>query len=97
MAAPTNIGFQSLSGAMERGHEWTYICYDNGAYMNNRHTAFVGYAVRGGYHHLSRRSKCPEASAEERLTKIIARTGYLYVAQDSPSHWRTNEKVVKAL
>lgn len=29
-----DIGFQSLSGAMERGHDFTYICYDNGAYMN---------------------------------------------------------------
>lgn len=29
-----DIGFQSLSGAMERGHDLTYVCYDNGAYMN---------------------------------------------------------------
>lgn len=29
-----DIGFQSLSGAMERGHDFTYVCYDNGAYMN---------------------------------------------------------------
>ncbi|MCY6372687.1 thiamine pyrophosphate-dependent enzyme [Clostridium ganghwense] len=29
-----DIGFQSLSGAMERGHDMLYVCYDNGAYMN---------------------------------------------------------------
>jgi pyruvate ferredoxin oxidoreductase beta subunit len=29
-----DIGLQSLSGAMERGHDMLYICYDNGAYMN---------------------------------------------------------------
>jgi len=29
-----DIGIQSLSGAMERGHDMVYICYDNGAYMN---------------------------------------------------------------
>lgn len=29
-----DIGFQALSGAMERGHDLTYVCYDNGAYMN---------------------------------------------------------------
>lgn len=29
-----DIGFQSLSGAMERGHDFTYFCYDNEAYMN---------------------------------------------------------------
>ena len=29
-----DIGIQSLSAAMERGHDLLYICYDNGAYMN---------------------------------------------------------------
>ena len=29
-----DIGFQSLSGALERGHDFVYVCYDNGAYMN---------------------------------------------------------------
>ena len=29
-----DIGFQSLSGALERGHDFTYFCYDNEAYMN---------------------------------------------------------------
>lgn len=29
-----DIGLQSLSGAMERNHDFVYVCYDNGAYMN---------------------------------------------------------------
>ena len=29
-----DIGFQSLSGAMERGTDMVYVCYDNEAYMN---------------------------------------------------------------
>jgi len=29
-----DIGLQSLSGAMERGHDLVYVCYDNEAYMN---------------------------------------------------------------
>ncbi len=29
-----DIGFQALSGALERGHDFVYICYDNEAYMN---------------------------------------------------------------
>lgn len=29
-----DIGLQALSGAFERGHNFTYICYDNEAYMN---------------------------------------------------------------
>lgn len=29
-----DIGLQALSGALERGHNFLYICYDNEAYMN---------------------------------------------------------------
>ena len=29
-----DIGLQSLSGAMERGHNLLYVCYNNAAYMN---------------------------------------------------------------
>ena len=29
-----DIGLQALSGAMERGHDMVYVCYDNSAYMN---------------------------------------------------------------
>jgi pyruvate ferredoxin oxidoreductase beta subunit len=30
----TDIGLQALSGALERGHDFLYICFDNEAYMN---------------------------------------------------------------
>jgi len=29
-----DIGLQALSGALERGHNFVYVCYDNEAYMN---------------------------------------------------------------
>ena len=29
-----DIGLQSLSGALERGHRFVYVCYDNEGYMN---------------------------------------------------------------
>jgi len=29
-----DIGLQALSGALERGHDMIYVCYDNEAYMN---------------------------------------------------------------
>jgi len=32
--ATSDIGFQALSGAFERGHNFVYVCYDNEAYMN---------------------------------------------------------------
>ena len=32
--ATADIGLQALSGALERGHNFIYICFDNEAYMN---------------------------------------------------------------
>ena len=32
--ATMDIGFGALSGAFERGHDFTYVCMDNEAYMN---------------------------------------------------------------
>jgi len=32
--ATLDIGLQAISGAFERGHDFTYICVDNEAYMN---------------------------------------------------------------
>ena len=32
--ATVDIGLQALSGAMERGHDLLYVCFDNEAYMN---------------------------------------------------------------
>lgn len=32
--ATMDIGIQALSGAMERGHDMLYVCFDNEAYMN---------------------------------------------------------------
>ena len=30
----SDIGLQALSGALERGHDFVYLCFDNEAYMN---------------------------------------------------------------
>ncbi|MBE9506352.1 MAG: pyruvate ferredoxin oxidoreductase, partial [Chloroflexi bacterium] len=30
----SDIGLQALSGALERGHDFLYVCWDNEAYMN---------------------------------------------------------------
>ncbi len=32
--ATADIGLQALSGALERGHDFIYVCFDNEAYMN---------------------------------------------------------------
>jgi pyruvate ferredoxin oxidoreductase beta subunit len=91
-----DIGFQSLSGAMERGHDMLYICYDNGAYMNtgiqrssatplgaDTTTSPAGSAVPG------------KMQSRKDLTKIMAAHGIPYAAQASPSHWADLIKKVR--
>jgi pyruvate ferredoxin oxidoreductase beta subunit len=94
-----DIGLQSLSGAMERGHDMLYICYDNGAYMNtgiqrssatpfgaDTTTRPAGSVVPG------------KTEKRKNMTKIMAAHNIPYVAQASPSHWSDlMKKVRKAL
>jgi pyruvate ferredoxin oxidoreductase beta subunit len=89
-----DIGFQSLSGAVERGHRFVYICYDNEAYMNTgiqrssatplgaeTTTTPAGEVIPGKRGH------------RKDLTAIMAAHDIPYVAQVSPSHW--NDLVTK--
>ena len=94
-----DIGLQSLSGAMERGHDMLYICYDNGAYMNtgiqrssatpygaDTTTRPAGSVIQG------------KTELKKNLTKIMAAHNIPYAAQASPSHWMDlMNKVRKAL
>lgn len=94
-----DIGLQSLSGAMERGHDMLYICYDNGAYMNtgiqrssatpygaDTTTRPAGSVVQG------------KTELRKNLTKIMAAHNIPYAAQASPSHYMDlMQKVRKAL
>jgi pyruvate ferredoxin oxidoreductase beta subunit len=84
-----DIGLQSLSGAMERGHDMVYVCYDNGAYMNtgiqrSSATPFHAWATT------SEVGKAQQGKPQRRkdLTSIIADHGVPYVGQASISHWR---------
>jgi pyruvate ferredoxin oxidoreductase beta subunit len=84
-----DIGLQSLSGALERGHDFVYICYDNGAYMNTgvqrssatpigaaTTTSPAGKEIAGKPHY------------KKDLTKIVIAHDIPYVAQGSISHWK---------
>ena len=60
-----DIGFQSLSGAMERGHDMVYVCYDNEAYMNTgiQRSSSTPRVCQG--HHLSGGVGHPREAAEQ--------------------------------
>lgn len=84
-----DIGLQSLSGAMERGHDMVYVCYDNGAYMNTgiqRSSA----TPRGAWATTAEVGKAQQGKIERRkdLTSIIADHGIPYAAQASIGFWK---------
>lgn len=79
-----DIGLQSLSGAMERGHDMLYVCYDNGAYMNTgiqRSSATPKFADTT----TSPAGKVTPGKMQPRkdLTKIMAAHKLPYIAQSA--------------
>jgi len=84
-----DIGIQSLSGAMERGHDMLYVCYDNEAYMN------TGIQRSGATPRGAATTTCPAGKVipgkiqyRKDLAGIMAAHGIPYVAQASPGHWQ---------
>ena len=53
----SDIGFQALSGMLERGHNVVYLCLDNEAYMNTGIPALVGHALGSLDHHVAHGQK----------------------------------------
>src|SRR5580765_3052225 len=93
-----DIGLQSLSGALERGHRFVFVCYDNEAYMNtgvqrsgatpfgaNTTTSGVGAAALG------------KAQQRKDMSAIAVAHHIPYVAQAASSHWHDlSEKIERA-
>jgi len=89
-----DIGLQSLSGAIERGHKFVFVCYDNEAYMNTgiqRSSATPLYAntttdpigsVRKG-----------KQETRKNFTEIMVAHNMKYIAQTSLSN--INDFVMK--
>ena len=94
-----DIGLQSLSGVLERGHKMLYICYDNEAYMNTgiqRSSA----TPKGAHTTTAPSGKVKSGKEQNRkdLTGIAIAHHPAYVAQASVSEPRDfMEKVRKAL
>ncbi len=87
--ATYDIGLQFLSGALERGHRFLYVCLNNEAYMNTgiqrssatpmgawTTTSPVGDAIPG------------KRENRKDITAIIAAHDIPYVAQAAPHAWR---------
>jgi pyruvate ferredoxin oxidoreductase beta subunit len=94
-----DIGLQSLSGALERGHNFLYVCYDNEGYMNtgiqrssatpigaNTTTTPVGKVSYG------------KKEPRKDLISIVAAHHIPYIASAAPHNWMdTMNKAKKAI
>lgn len=90
-----DIGFQSLSGAMERGHKLVYVCLDNEGYMNTgiQRSSATPIGADTTTTPAGKVSAGKKGSRKD-LTAIIAAHNVAYAAQASPSHW--NDLITKA-
>jgi pyruvate ferredoxin oxidoreductase beta subunit len=82
-----DIGFQALSGAMERGHDMLYVCFDNEAYMN------TGIQRSSGTPFLASTTTAPAGKKipgnqvwKKNLAEIMVAHNLPYVATASPSY-----------
>jgi len=89
-----DIGIQALSGALERGHDFLYICYDNEAYMN------TGIQRSGATPHGAATTTSPagrkipgKPEFKKDLIGICAAHGIAYAATASPAYW--NDYITK--
>jgi pyruvate ferredoxin oxidoreductase beta subunit len=83
-----DIGLQALSGALERGHRFMFVCYDNEAYMNtgiqrSGATPFGASTTTSP----SGEESLGKAQRRKDMTAIAVGHHVPYVAQCAASHW----------
>ncbi len=79
-----DIGLQSLSGALERGHDFTYICYNNQGYMNTGAQRSSATPLGASATTSPAGSLSPgKLQRAKNLTEIVAAHNIPYVAQTS--------------
>ncbi len=83
----SDIGFQSLSGALERGHDFVYLCFDNEAYMN------TGIQRSSSTPKCAWTTTCPlgdeqsgKCETKKDLVGIVVKHSIPYVATATPAH-----------
>jgi pyruvate ferredoxin oxidoreductase beta subunit len=83
-----DIGLQALSGALERGHRFLFVCYDNEAYMN------TGVQRSGATPFGASTTTSPaglesfgKAQRRKDMTAIAIAHHVPYVAQAASTHW----------
>jgi len=95
----SDIGLQALSGAMERGHDFLYICFDNEAYMNTgiQRSSATPYGASTTTSPAGKVS-IGQVSWKKNMPAIAVAHGISYVATACPSYPKDlMKKVAKGL
>ncbi len=82
-----DIGIQALSGALERGHDFLYVCFDNEAYMNTgiQRSGSTPFGAMTTTSPPGKKSK-GQKTWKKNLVKIVAAHDIPYVATACPSY-----------
>jgi pyruvate ferredoxin oxidoreductase beta subunit len=93
-----DIGLQALSGALERGHRFIFVCYDNEAYMNTgaQRSGATPFGA-GTTTTPAGTASLGKAQLRKDITAIAVAHHVPYVAQAASVHWHDlSEKVKRA-
>jgi pyruvate ferredoxin oxidoreductase beta subunit len=84
-----DIGIQALSGAVERGHNIVYVCYDNNVYANTGGQRSSATPLGASATTAPSGSKSPgKIQRRKDLTQVLVAHKIPYVAQASPCRWQ---------
>lgn len=86
-----DIGLQTFSAALERGHEIVYMCYDNEGYMN------TGVQRSSSTPQYAKTKTTPEGKIEKKknIMKIVEAHGDVYAASASPAFPKDLQRKIK--
>lgn len=97
--ATADIGIQALSGALERGHDFVYLCFDNEAYMNTgiQRSSSTPYGASTTTAPAGKVITVGQQTQKKNMPAIAVAHGIPYVATACPSYpFDLMEKVKKA-
>jgi pyruvate ferredoxin oxidoreductase beta subunit len=85
--ATCDIGLQALSGALERGHNFIYVCFDNEAYMNTgiQRSSATPFGASTSTSPTGKKS-IGQITWKKNMPAIAAAHGIPYVATACPSY-----------
>ncbi len=84
-----DIGLQALSGAVERGHQFVYVCYDNNCYANTGGQRSAATPMGASATTAPAGMKSPgKLQHRKDLSKVLVAHNIPYVAQASPARWQ---------